>query len=101
MSNITYKSVLFTNISDNPKAPAFTGHVTVPVARIDELIALLQARKVFIENGVETVRLPLSFWIAQGKAPLAFNGESSYQVLEGTPITQKMSVAPLDATPTI
>ena len=89
MSNINYSAVLFTNTSENERAPQFTGYVTVPVSRIDEMIALLQSRKVFADQGVDTVRLPLSFWVAQGKAPLAFKGQSSFQVLEGTPITQK------------
>jgi len=100
MSNINYNAVLFTNESDNPKAPQFTGYVTVPVSRIDEMIELLRARKTFVDNGVDTVRLPLSFWTAQGKAPLAFKGQSSFQVLEGTPVTQKMSVS-VDKTPAI
>ena len=101
MANIKYQAVLFTNESDNERAPQFTGYVTVPVSRIDEMIALLQQRKIFQDNGQDTVRLPLSFWIATGKAPLAFKGESSFQVLEGTPVTQTMSVAPISKTPTL
>ena len=102
MSNIKYQAVLFTNESDNTRAPQFTGYVTVPVSRIDEMIALLQQRKIFQDNGQDTVRLPLSFWVAlKGKAPLAFKGESSFQVLEGTPVTQTMSVAPISKTPTL
>jgi len=101
MSNIKYSAVLFTNTSDNPLAPQFTGYVSVPTSRIDEMIALLQSRKVFQDQGVDTVRLPLSFWIAEGKPPLAFRGQSSFQVLEGAPITQTMSVAPLSPTPTL
>jgi len=101
MSNIKYSAVLFTNTSDNELAPQFTGYVTVPVSRIDEMIELLRARKVFEDKGVDTVRLPLSFWYAQGKAPLAFKGQSSFQVLEGTPVTQTMSVAPISKTPTL
>ncbi len=100
MSNIKYNTVLFTNNSDNPKAPQFTGYVSVPVSRIDEMIELLRARKVHQDNGEDVVRLPLSFWTAQGKYPLAFKGESSYQVLGGTPITQKMSVV-VDQTPAL
>ena len=92
MSNINYNAALFTNTSENARAPQFTGFVAVPVSQIDQLIALLQSRKVFVDNGVDTVRIPLSFWTATGKAPLAFKGQSSFQVLEGTPITQKMSV---------
>ena len=98
MSNVNYNAVLFTNTSENERAPQFTGYVTVPTSRIDELIALLQSRKVFQDQGEDTVRLPLSFWTAQGKAPLAFKGQSSFQVLQGTPVTQTMSVS-LDRTP--
>ena len=101
MSNINYNAALFTNESDNARAPQLTGFVAVPVAQIDQLISLLQARKVFVDNGVDTVRIPLSFWTATGKAPLAFKGQSSFQVLEGTPITQKMSVLPVDKAPAI
>ena len=100
MSNIKYTAVLFTNISDNELAPQFTGHVTVPVSRIDEMIELLRTCKVFQDKGEDTVRLPLSFWTAQGKAPLAFKGQSSFQVLEGTPVTQKMTIV-LDKAPTL
>ena len=100
MSNVNFSAVLFTNTSENVRAPQFTGYVTVPTSRIDEMIALLQSRKVFQDQGVDTVRLPLSFWIAEGKAPLAFKGQSSFQVLEGTPVTQKMTVV-VDKTPTL
>ena len=100
MSNINYNAVLFNNESDNERAPQLTGFVGVPVSQIDQMIELLKSRKVFNDNGTETVRLPLSFWIATGKAPLAFKGQSSFQVLEGAPITQTMSVT-VDKTPAI
>ena len=100
MSNVNFNAVLFTNTSDNERAPLYTGYVTVPTSRIDEMIALLQSRKVFQDNGEDTVRLPLSFWTATGKAPLAFKGQSSFQVLEGTPVTQKMTVV-VDKAPTL
>ena len=100
MSNVKFNAVLFNNESDNERAPQLTGYVTVPTSRIEELIALLQSQKTFQDNGVDTVRLPLSFWVAQGRAPLAFKGQSSIQVLEGTPVTQKMSVV-VDKAPTL
>ena len=101
MSNINYNAALFTNESDNVRAPQFTGFVSVPVSQIDQMIELLRSRKVFLDNGVQTVRIPLSFWTATGKAPLAFKGQSSFQVLEGTPITQKMSVVSAPVAPPI
>ena len=101
MSNINYNAALFTNTSENTRAPQLTGFVAVPVSQIDQLIALLQSRKVFVDNGVETVRIPLSFWTATGKAPLAFKGQSSFQVLEGAPIPQTMSAVTVDKTPVI
>ena len=101
MSNINYNAALFVNESDNARAPQFTGFVAIPVSQLNQLMELMQQRKVFVDNGVETVRIPLSFWTATGKAPLAFKGQSSFQVLEGTPITQTMSVAPVDKTPVI
>jgi hypothetical protein len=100
MSNINYSAVLFTNTSDNERAPQLTGFVGVPVSQIDQMIELLKSRKVFNDNGTDTVRIPLSFWVATGKAPLAFKGQSSFQVLEGAPITQTMSVT-VDKTPAI
>jgi hypothetical protein len=100
MSNVKFNAVLFNNESDNERAPQFTGYVTVPTSRIEELVALLQSQKIFQDNGQDTVRLPLSFWVAKGKAPLAFKGQSSIQVLNGTPITQKMSVV-IDKAPAI
>ena len=101
MSNINFNAALFTNSSDNARAPQLTGFVAVPVSQVNQLIELLQSRKVFVDNGVDTVRIPLSFWTATGKAPLAFKGQSSFQVLEGAPITQKMSVVPVDQAPPI
>lgn len=101
MSNIRYNTVLFNNVSDNPKAPLLTGYVTIPVSRIEELVELINSRKVFDDNGEDTVRIPLSFWTAEGKAPLALKGYSSFQVLEGTPIKQTMSVVPIDKTPAV
>ena len=100
MSNVRFDTVLFTNESDNVRAPMYTGYISVPTSRIDQLIELLQAQKVFTNNGEDTVRIPLSFWTAQGKAPLALKGQSSFQVLEGTPVTQKMSVV-VDKTPAL
>ena len=102
MSNIKYNTVLFNNVSDNPKAPMLTGYITVPVSRIEELVELVKSRKTFPDNGEATVRIPLSFWSAEGKAPLAMKGFSSFQVLEGTPIKQTMTVtptAPVDQAP--
>ena len=101
MSNINFNAVLFNNDNDNPRAPQLTGFVAVPVSQIDQLKELLQSRKVFVDNGIDTVRLPLSLWIATGKAPLAFKGQSSFQVLDGAPITQTMSVVSIDQTPAI
>ena len=102
MSNVKFNAALFTNISDNPKAPLLTGHVTIPVSQIDQLIELLQSRKMFVnKEGIDTVRIPLSFWQATGQAPLAFQGESSFYVAEGAPITQTMSVVAVDPTPAL
>jgi hypothetical protein len=101
MSNINFNAALFTNSSDNARAPMLTGFVAVPVSQIDQLIELLQSRKVFVDNGVDTVRIPLSFWTATGKAPLALKGQSSFLVADGTPITQTMSVVSVDETPAI
>ncbi len=101
MSNVSFNAALFTNNSDNARAPQLTGFVAVPVSQIDQLIELLQSRKVFVDNGVDTVRIPLSFWQATGKAPLALKGQSSFQVLEGGAVTQTMSVAAVDPTPAL
>jgi hypothetical protein len=101
LSNINFNAALFTNDSDNERAPQLSGFVTVPVSQIDQLIGLLQSRKVFVDNGVDTVRIPLSFWHATGRAPLAFKGQSSFFVADGEPIKQTMSVVSVDKTPSI
>tara|TARA_R100000951_G_scaffold98648_2_gene88717 strand:- start:1633 stop:1941 length:309 start_codon:yes stop_codon:yes gene_type:complete len=101
MSNVNFSAALFTNNSDNARAPQLTGFVAVPVSQIDQLIELLQSRKVFVDNGVDTVRIPLSFWQATGRAPLALKGQSSFLVADGTPITQTMSVVAVDPTPAL
>jgi len=92
MSNVNFNAVLFTGNNSNPRAPQLSGFVSIPVSQIDQVIALLQAQRRFSDNGVETVRLPLSFWQAQGRAPLAFKGQSSFY----TPDTTAPAV---DATP--
>lgn len=100
MSNVKFNAALFTNSSDNPKAPQLTGFVAIPVSQLDQLLELLLSRKVFVnKEGIDTVRIPLSFWTAIGQAPLAFQGNSSFYVAEGTPITQTMSVVSVDPTP--
>ena len=101
MSNIKFKTALFHNINDNERAPQLTGFVEIPTSQIDQLIELLQSRKVYLDNGVDTVRIPLSFWQATGKASLALKGESSFLVADGEPIKQTMSVVSVDKTPSI
>ena len=92
MSNVNFNAVLFTGNNPNPRAPQLSGFVSIPVSQIDQVIELLKAQREFTDNGVQTVRLPLSFWAAQGKAPLAFKGQSSFY----TPDTTAPAV---DATP--
>ncbi len=86
MSNIVYKAALFTQIAKEGKmSPQLTGHVSIPVDRIDELITLLQSQRVFEDQGVATVRLPLAFWSADPKsAPLALSGQSSFMATAAT-----------------
>ena len=79
MSNIRYNTVLFNNQSDNPKAPLLTGYITVPVSRIEELVELVKSRKTFSDNAEDTVRIPLSFWTAEGKAHIDIKGKSRLQ----------------------
>jgi len=93
MSNVTFNAVLFNNMNTNPNAPQLTGHVAVPVTQIDQLIELLKAQREFTDNGVQTVRLPLSLWTAQGKAPLALKGKASFY----TPETSAPAVDPTPA----
>jgi hypothetical protein len=93
MSNVNFNAVLFNNMNTKPNAPQLTGHVVVPVAQIDQLIELLKAQREFPDNGVQTVRLPLSLWTAQGKAPLALKGKASFY----TPDTTAPAVDPTPA----
>ena len=67
--------------------------MSVPVSQIDQMIELLKSQREFTDNGVQTVRLPLSFWTAEGKAPLAFKGQSSFY----TPDTTAPAVDPTPA----
>ena len=90
MSNVNFNAVLFTGNNPNPRAPQLSGFVSVPVSQIDQVIELLKAQREFTDNGVQTVRLPLSFWTAEGKAPLAFKGQSSFYVADTTaPVVEK------------
>ena len=97
MSNITYKAALFTETREGSHLPQLTGHVTIPVSRIDELITLLKSQRVFMDQDTETVRLPLAFWTADPKsAPLALSGQSSFMATAAT----SGSAYAVDATPT-
>ena len=93
MSNIQYKCALFTNPRKGSNDPQLTGHITVPVSRIDELISLLQNARVFQDRDEATVRIPLAFWSADPKsAPLVLSGKSSFMATASTMPT-------VDATP--
>ena len=90
MSNIVYNAALFTQLAnEGKKNPQLTGHVSIPVDRIDELITLLQSQRVFEDQGVATVRLPLAFWAADPKsAPKAFGGQSSFMATAATSVSR-------------
>ena len=90
MSIIVYNAALFTQIAKEGKmSPQLTGHVSIPVDRIDELITLLQSQRVFEDQGVATVRLPLAFWAADPKsAPKAFNGQCSFMATAATSVSR-------------
>ena len=93
MSNVNFNAVLFTGNNPNPRAPQLSGFVSVPVAQLDQMIELLKTQREFTDNGVQTVRLPLSLWPAQGKAPLALKGKASFY----TPDTTAPAVDPTPA----
>ena len=84
MSNVNFSAVLFNGSNPNPRAPQLNGFVSIPVAQIDQAIALLKSQREFTDNGVQTVRFPLSFWTAEGRAPLAYKGQSSFYTPETT-----------------
>jgi|MDSW01.1.fsa_nt_gb hypothetical protein len=95
MSNITYKCALFTNPRKGQNDPQLTGHITVPVSRIDELITLLQSSRVFMDRDDATVRIPLAFWSADPKsAPLVLSGQSSFMATAATSSTPVVDTAP-------
>lgn len=90
MSNTNFNAVLFTGNNSNPRAPQLSGFVSIPVSQIDQICELLKSQREFTDNGVQTVRLPLSFWEAQGRAPLAYKGQSSFYTPETTaPVVEK------------
>ena len=86
MSNINFKTALFNQTrTGNDQLPQLTGFITVPVAQLDQFFALIRAQRTFDDQGVATVRIPLSFWTATGKAPLAYSGQSSFMATASVP----------------
>ena len=102
--NTNFRAVLFNNTRAGERQPNVSGHVSIPVNMIDELVEILRNQRTYNEQAggmtIKTVRIPLSFWTATGKAPLAYSGQASFY----TP--QPMSEAPtaqpvVDKTPTL
>ena len=98
--NTVFRTVLFNQTRTGASLPQLSGHISVPVDMILVLTELLANQRTYNENvggmTVKTVRIPLSFWTAQGKAPLAYQGQSSFY----TP--QPQSEAPeVDKAPTL
>ena len=106
MSNTNFRAVLFTNSRSGERQPNLSGHISVPVDMVEELIECLQRQRTYNEQAggmtIKTVRIPLSFWTATGKAPLAFQGQSSFYTPEPeseAPKTAKSEKVAVDATP--
>ena len=91
--NTTFRATLFTNDRGGERQPNVTGHISVPVEMIEELREILLNQRTHNELAggmtIKTVRIPLSFWTATGKAPLAYQGQASFY----TPQPQAMAPA--------
>ena len=80
--NTTFRATLFNNERGGERQPNITGHISVPVEMIEELREILLNQRTYNELAggmtIKTVRIPLSFWTATGKAPLAYQGQASF-----------------------
>ena len=101
--NTTFRATLFNNTRGGERQPNITGHISVPVEMIEELREILLNQRTYNELAggmtIKTVRIPLSFWTATGKAPLAYSGQASFytpqpQSEAPTPVVDK--APPLD-----
>ena len=98
--NTVFRTVLFNQTRTGATLPQLSGHISIPVDMIPVLAELLSNQRTYEEQAggmtIKTVRIPLSFWTAKGKAPLAYQGQSSFY----TP--QPQSEAPVvDKAPTL
>ena len=80
--NTTFRATLFNNTRGGERQPNLTGHISVPVQMLEDLMQILQNQRTYNEQAggmtIKTVRIPLSFWTATGKAPLAYQGQASF-----------------------
>ena len=107
--NTTFRATLFNNTRGGERQPNMTGHISVPVEMIEDLREILLNQRTYNELAggmtIKTVRIPLSFWTATGKAPLAYQGQASFytpQPQSEANVAQPAASAPyVDATPTL
>ena len=101
--NTTFRATLFNNTRGGERQPNLTGHISVPVEMIEELREILLNQRTHNELAggmtIKTVRIPLSFWTAKGKAPLAFQGASSFYTPQ--PMSEAPAAPVVDKTPTL
>ena len=103
--NTVFKAALFHNNRVGGKQPVLTGHVSIPVDMIETLAEMLGNLRTHNQTvggmTIKTVRLPLSFWTGEGKAPLAYSGESSFYTPQAVSEAPRGETAPVDKTPAI
>ena len=105
--NTNFETVLFEQTKRGARLPVLTGHVSVPVDMIPQLVEILSNLRTYEEktrdgSTVQTVRMPLSFWNGVGRAPLAYRGQMSFYTPQ--PVSEALAktaekVATVDATP--
>ena len=101
--NTTFRATLFNNTRGGERQPNLTGHISVPVDMLSELVEILDNQRRYNEQAggmtIKTVRIPLSFWTAKGKAPLAFQGQASFYTPQ--PESEAPAAPVVDKAPTL
>ena len=101
--NTTFRATLFNNSRAGERQPNITGHISVPVEMIEELREILLNQRTHNELAggmtIKTVRIPLSFWTATGKAPLAYQGQASFYTPQ--PMSEAPAAPVVDKAPTL
>ena len=92
MSYVNFRTVLFNQTERQGDQPELTGHVEIPVDRLEEFIACVRNLPVVADRkGNPLLKLRLGMWYADEKsAPQAAAGEMSFR---GTAANQAQAPA--------